>query len=162
VNLSDQRPVFPASAASNLFSSLETAHEQANLLSPYLPLDMPYTFIMNPDHTAGVYDITSVGGAGLGAGIIGVLIGSKVTAIAASAFQGSDLISASIGANVASIGANAFQGCSSLIGVHFRGAPPTIGATAFGDAATGFKIHYPLGVPGWTTPTWEGYPTQPE
>lgn len=58
-----------------------------------------------------------------------------------------------------------FNNCRKLEAIYFRGNAPaankiitsTRGTASFAD---GFKIYYPEGASGWTTPTWNGYITE--
>jgi len=61
---------------------------------------------------------------------------------------------------VSSIGNSAFQNCNTLENAYFYGhAPLTFGTNVFTGTASGFTIYYlPVRV-GWSSPTWNGYPT---
>lgn len=64
-----------------------------------------------------------------------------------------------------SAGNSVFNNCRKLEAIYFRGNAPaankiitsTRGTASFAD---GFKIYYPEGATGWTTPTWNGYITE--
>ena len=63
--------------------------------------------------------------------------------------------------NVQTIGDSAFMYCSSLTSAYFYSdAPTSFGTKVFYKCASGFTIYYANGTSGWTTPTWNGYPTQ--
>jgi hypothetical protein len=64
-------------------------------------------------------------------------------------------------AGIASIESRAFHGCASLAQATFRGDAPLLGEDAFDSAAPDFKILYPTGKSGWSTPEWHGYPAHP-
>jgi len=88
--------------------------------------------------------------------------GLPVTSIAENAFAGcTGLTGVTIPATVTTIGASAFAGCSALSSATFLGDAPTLGANAFSGTALGFEIFYLEGSTGYTTPTWNGYPTSP-
>jgi hypothetical protein len=77
------------------------------------------------------------------------------------AFSGcSNLSTVTIPASVAKMGAGAFKNCTNLADARFKGDAPGVGKDLFTNASTGFKIYYPSGKKGWTSPTWYGYPTQ--
>lgn len=91
-----------------------------------------------------------------------ISIPSGVTLINNAAFSGcSNLTSVIIPSKVTTMGAFAFKNCSNLVDARFKGIAPKIGKELFANTASGFKIFYPAGAGGWTTPTWYGYPTQP-
>ena len=62
---------------------------------------------------------------------------------------------------VQTIGDYAFQWCTSLESAYFYSdAPISFGTKVFYKCASNFTIYYAKGTSGWTTPTWNGYPTQ--
>ena len=62
---------------------------------------------------------------------------------------------------IKSIGNYAFYNCSSLKAARFNcNAPETFGKGVFDGAADDFTIYYAKGTMGWTTPAWNGYPTE--
>ena len=87
---------------------------------------------------------------------------NSITKIGARAFQGCiNLESIVFPENVSSIGDNAFIGCNHLTNASFLGnAPNSIGNNVFTDTAPSFTIYYYECADGWTTPVWNGYPTQ--
>ena len=63
--------------------------------------------------------------------------------------------------NVQTIGNQAFYECNSLSSAYFYvDAPTSFGSGVFENCASAFTIYYAKGTSGWTTPTWNGYPTQ--
>lgn len=65
-----------------------------------------------------------------------------------------------IPASVDYVGFAAFAYCSSLAEAHFRGnAPDDFYDYVFEEVAGNFKIYYPQGMKGWSTPKWNGYDT---
>jgi hypothetical protein len=64
-----------------------------------------------------------------------------------------------IPSSVTSIGDLAFDGCTRLTSASFLGDAPTMGSEVFSDTASGFTVHYVNGAAGFTSPTWEGYPS---
>ena len=98
-----------------------------------------------------------------------VTIPSSVASIGVSAFSYcSNLTSVTIPESVTSIGAFAFLACSSLTSVYFMGNAPECGGNEFQltwDGAggiiniPGLTLYYIEGKEGWTSPTWNGYPT---
>ena len=70
--------------------------------------------------------------------------------------------------SLTSIGKLAFYGCSALRAVYFMGDAPVLGNSVFQitDEETreninipGLTLYYIEGKAGWTSPTWNGYPT---
>jgi hypothetical protein len=49
--------------------------------------------------------------------------------------------------------------CSKLKSAVFIGNAPTLPATAFSGTASGFTVYYFNGAAGFTSPTWQGYPS---
>ena len=93
-------------------------------------------------------------------GLTGVTIGNNVTSIGIYAFYGcTGLTSVTIPNSVTSIGDSAFYGCSSLTSTTFLGVAPTIGSDVFSGTASGFRVYYLSGSMGFSTPTWNGYPS---
>ena len=88
--------------------------------------------------------------------------GKPVTSIAANAFLGcTSLQTVTISASITSIGNNAFSGSSSLSKAIFVGnAPTTVGAGAFATTTATFKVLYNGTATGFSSPTWQGYPSQ--
>ncbi|MFA6288500.1 MAG: leucine-rich repeat domain-containing protein [Opitutaceae bacterium] len=107
--------------------------------------------------------VTSIGSSAFTycRGLTSVTISSGVTSIADYAFYYcSGLTSVTIPSSVTSIGGNAFQGCTKLTSVSFMGNAPALGYNAFYDVASGFTVYYLNGSSGFTSPTWQGYPSQ--
>ena len=89
-----------------------------------------------------------------------VTIPSSVVVIYYSAFNKcTGLTRVSIPASVSSIYIQAFKQCTSLTSAIFTGNAPALGADAFSGCAPGFKIYYSPAGSGWTSPTWNGYPS---
>ena len=55
---------------------------------------------------------------------------------------------------------NAFWCCKNLYAMYFTGDAPSATDAMVYKFADGFKIYYPKGSKGWTTPTWNGYITE--
>jgi hypothetical protein len=60
---------------------------------------------------------------------------------------------------VTSIGGSAFYSCRVLTVAVFLGDAPSLGSSVFGNTAPGFTIHYLSRNTGFTSPTWNGYPS---
>lgn len=90
-----------------------------------------------------------------------VTISSTVTRIGADSFAYcTGLTSLTIPASVTRIGSFAFIGCRALTTAIFLGSAPTsFGAVVFGGTASDFTIRFYAGATGFTTPTWNDYPT---
>lgn len=91
-----------------------------------------------------------------------VVIGNSITSIGENAFENCrNLTSLTIPDSVSFIGESAFRGCSKLTSVIFKGNAPT-GVEASGSAfPRNIIIYYIAGKSGWTSPTWNGYKTEP-
>ena len=85
--------------------------------------------------------------------------GIPVTEIAGSAFDNCGFTSVTIPATVTAIGDRAFESTRLRI-VHLLGSPPVLGSNPFSGSRE-FSLYYPVDTPGYTTPTWEGYPAVP-
>ncbi|MGM9599871.1 MAG: S-layer homology domain-containing protein, partial [Faecousia sp.] len=102
-------------------------------------------------------------------GLTSITIPDSVTNIGWSAFVScSSLTSITIPDSVTNISDYAFSDCSSLTSVYFMGDAPEIGDGVFCvyDMETQTNIiipdlmlYYIDGKEGWTSPTWNGYPT---
>jgi hypothetical protein len=91
-----------------------------------------------------------------------VTILNGVTSIGSYAFYYCGALgSVTIAGSVTSIGESAFQACGLTSAVFQGDAPASFGMYVFSGAPQGFTIYYPSTAPGWTTPTWNGYPTHP-
>ena len=97
-----------------------------------------------------------------------VTIPDSVTSISEWAFNHcGSLTNVNIPDSVVSIGDNAFYCCDSLTGVYFQGTAPLLGDKVFytrneeGEYCLieGLTLYYIEGKEGWTSPTWNGYPT---
>lgn len=88
-----------------------------------------------------------------------VSIPDSITSIGEGAFDRCEsLRSIRIPAGVDNIKNNAFAYCKSLELAIFTGnAPTSFGTDVFKDVSENFKILYPSGSTGFTTPTWQGY-----
>ena len=92
-----------------------------------------------------------------------------VVSIGDAAFSAcSALQSVTLSASLTSIGHRAFENCNSLNDVYFLGDAPELGLGSFQtvDSTTyesvnipGLTLYYLEGKNGWTSPTWNGYPT---
>ncbi|MBQ4566081.1 MAG: S-layer homology domain-containing protein, partial [Oscillospiraceae bacterium] len=94
----------------------------------------------------------------------GYTIPNSVTRINNHAFYGcSSLTDLTIPGSVTSIGFYAFGACDSLTSVYFMGDAPSLGEDVFDtfdlEPIPGLTLYYLEGTKGWTTPTWNGYPT---
>jgi len=72
------------------------------------------------------------------------------------------LTTVTIPAGVTSIGDEAFAYCSALTKAKFAGNAPTMGIYVFVYGGTGFEVDYFITATGFTTPTWDGYPSVAE
>ena len=71
-----------------------------------------------------------------------------------------DLRSITIPSSVTSIGDSAFFYCHSLTSTYFLGDAPSSGSAMFAGVSASHKIYYLDTVAGFTSPTWQGQPTQ--
>ncbi|MEI6072312.1 MAG: leucine-rich repeat protein, partial [Verrucomicrobiae bacterium] len=115
---------------------------------------------------AGAYTIpssvTSIGNYAFAnySGLTSVTIPSSVTSIGNYAFAGcSGLTSVTIPSSVTFIAGSAFSACGRLKTAQFSGNAPTIGTYVFRYCATGFTVYYFNNATGFTSPTWNGYPS---
>ena len=102
-------------------------------------------------------------------GILGVYdIPDGVMSIGQEAFNSTKLTSVTIPETVISIGDWAFFGCDELSSVFFLGNAPELGINVFKTFdsmtyekvnITGLVLYYIANKTGWSTPTWNGYPT---
>jgi hypothetical protein len=89
-----------------------------------------------------------------------ITLPNKVASIGINAFSGcTNLATITIPDSVQSIGAAAFSNCATLSGAIFRGNAPSMGTGVFNAADSGFTVYFFNGKAGFTSPTWEGYPT---
>lgn len=83
-----------------------------------------------------------------------------VTNLAAGVFYGCrSLVSIVIPTNITRIESYAFQSCTNLVRADFLGNAPSLGSSVFSSCAAGFKAYYLAGKAGFTSPTWNGYPS---
>lgn len=71
-----------------------------------------------------------------------------------------ELTTVTIGKNCDFISKSAFSSCEKMSNLHFSGNAPGNDGNIINKFAVGFKIYYPEGASGWTTPTWNGYITE--
>lgn len=99
-----------------------------------------------------------------------VRLPAGLTEIPFDTFDGClSLTEITVPAAVTSIKQAAFYKCTALRAVYFLGDAPTLGEAAFqtpDESGTdvnipGLTLYYEEGRSGWTTPTWNGYPTVP-
>lgn len=64
-----------------------------------------------------------------------------------------------ISSNITVIGNFAFNLCSQLTRADFLGTAPNMGSKVFTNCAAGFTVYYLAGKVGFTSPTWNGYPS---
>ena len=114
--------------------------------------------------------VTSIGEDAFGwSGLTSIHIPDSVTSIGERAFRYCiSLTNVTIPDSVTSIGEGAFYGCNNLQAVYFMGNAPALGDDAFKmwDFETqtiinlpGVTLYYIEGKKGWTSPTWNSYPT---
>ena len=83
-----------------------------------------------------------------------------MTSIGYSAFEGcTGLTSVTIPDSVTRTEGRAFCGCTGLTSVCFKGNAPEMGGFDFGMHGSDLTLYFIAGKEGWTTPTWNGYPT---
>jgi hypothetical protein len=94
-------------------------------------------------------------------GLSAVAIPSTVTEIQSYVFKGcTKLTSVTLPERVAMIEDEAFGDCSSLTSATFQGnAPSSFRPDTFKGSASGFTVRYYKGKTGFTSPTWNGYPS---
>ncbi len=90
-----------------------------------------------------------------------ITIPATVTDIVEEAFANcTSLTTITIPGSVESIWYNAFAYCSSLRSAYFSGNAPEMGDGVFNHCAQEFKIYYISGRTGFSSPTWENYPSE--
>lgn len=109
---------------------------------------------------AGVTSI-GTGAFDLCSGLAKVSLPSSVTNIGMFAFRNCyEITSITIPASVRVVANRLFYGCRNLVRADFLGnAPSGTDSTIFGSCAAGFAVYYLEGASGFTSPTWNGYPS---
>lgn len=94
------------------------------------------------------------------AGLTRLPVPSSITNIGRYAFGRCEgLVNIVIPKNVTSVGSNAFWNCTNLERADFLGNAPSLGSSVFDGCAAGFTVYYLAGKAGFTSPTWNGYPS---
>lgn len=95
-------------------------------------------------------------------GLSEIVLPDRVASVGDWCFYGCGAVTrATLGAGLSSLGRGAFANCAHLAAATFAGnAPSSLGATPFDLPSTNFLITYPAGASGFTTGTWDGYPSQ--
>ena len=75
-------------------------------------------------------------------------------------FDCKDISSVIIGTGVTNIGSSAFGNCSSLISIDFESIAPSLANDWIVDHNSDLTIHYRPGASGFTSPSWQGVPTE--
>jgi uncharacterized repeat protein (TIGR02543 family) len=115
-----------------------------------------YKYVTN-ENTITITKYTGSGGAVEIPGMIG---SQPVTGIGESAFSScTGLTNVMIPNSVTSIGSTAFFSCTNLVNAVFLGNAPSMGSWVFNACASNFAVYYKSGALGFTSPTWEGYPS---
>lgn len=65
-----------------------------------------------------------------------------------------------IGSSVTTIGSQAFSNCGLLTKATFLGNAPTLPYLVFSGVSPQFKVYFIKGSTGFSTPTWDGYPSE--
>ncbi len=97
-----------------------------------------------------------------------VSLPNGLTTISGGSFSKSGLVSITLPTSLIVMGSSAFSNCSKLSDARFYGNLPGLQYADetylkhkwFEGSSASFKIYYQLGKTGWTSPTWNGYPTQ--
>ena len=106
--------------------------------------------------------VTSIGSSAFQncTNLTSVTIPSSISTIASGAFAGcSRMTSVTIPNSVTSIGNQAFCACTNLKNAYCMGNAPSVGSSVFASTASGFTVYYFDGSTGFTSPTWNGYPS---
>ena len=91
--------------------------------------------------------------------LVSVSFGAGLQEIDANAFLANSLSAVTIPGSVTTILSQAFAQNSPRLAVTFTGnAPATVSSTSFGTAANA-GINFPAAASGFSTPTWDGYPS---
>ena len=107
-------------------------------------------------------NLTSIAGSAFAncASLTNVTISGSVASIGVGAFANcTSLAKVVIPSSVTSIGNGAFNGCTHLTRTIFQGNAPSIGTGVFTGTASGFAVGYYDGATGFTSSTWNGYPS---
>ena len=118
-----------------------------------------FTYAVSSDTTA----ITITGYTGSGGVIVipDTIDNKPVAAIGDGAFAGQlSLESILILNSVTVIEDAAFSDCTNLSSAYFSGNAPLMGADVFTNCAADFTVYYTAGSSGFTSPAWEGYPSE--
>ena len=108
------------------------------------------------------HSVTSIGRGAFSdcSGLTRVTIPSSVTSIGNAAFYGCrGLTNVAIPDSVISISASAFSYCTGLMSAQFTGNAPAMQSSVFSNAGSGFSVYYFNDSIGFTSPTWNGYPS---
>lgn len=90
-----------------------------------------------------------------------IVLPDSIKTIEYSAFYDcKELTTVTIGKNCDFISKSAFSSCEKMSNLYFSGNAPGNDGNIINKFAVGFKIYYPEGASGWTTPTWNGYITE--
>ena len=106
--------------------------------------------------------VTSIGSDAFDhcASITNITITNSVVSINDWAFEYcASLTSITIPNSVTSIGSYAFSRCTDLTNAKFMGNAPSMGTSVFNYNGNGFTVYYLNSQTGFTSPTWNGYPT---
>ena len=106
--------------------------------------------------------VTRIGDYAFGgcSSLMRITIPNSVTSIGYRAFANClSLTRITIPNSVTYIESRAFERCTSLTSASFLGNAPSMESYVFDNCAPDFSIYYTSEAAGFTTPTWEGYPT---
>ncbi len=105
--------------------------------------------------------ITGYTGSGGSVVIPDTIDNKPVATIGNCAFAGQlSLESILILNSVTSIEDAAFSDCANLTSAFFSGNAPLMGADVFTNCAADFTVYYTAGSSGFTSPAWQGYPSE--
>lgn len=101
------------------------------------------------------------GGIGINRSMEEITLPNSLKEISTLAFANCEVLEkVTFGTGLRRIDDNAFSGCKNLYDMYFTGDAPSATDKMINKFADGFKIYYPEGASGWTTPTWNGYITE--